>query len=89
MDVDQLARPLEDAEDLAGVRAVGVARERTGRLGEMPIPWEDVKRDLGLAAAVASPASDGLFLRRRGGVGSRCRHRRCGRWWRTCRRSTP
>jgi hypothetical protein len=64
VDGDQLARLLEDAEDLAGVRAVDVARERTERFGEMPIPWEDVERDLGLAAAVASTASDGLFLRR-------------------------
>jgi len=49
VDADQLAHLLQDAEDLADIRAVDIAWEETERLGETPIPWEDVKRDLGLA----------------------------------------
>lgn len=43
-----LERLLEDAEELADIRAVDEAWEETERLQETPIPWEDVKRDLGL-----------------------------------------
>jgi prevent-host-death family protein len=49
IDSDQLGRLLEDAEELADIRAVDAAWEETERLAETPIPWEDVKRDLGLA----------------------------------------
>jgi prevent-host-death family protein len=48
IDADQLSQLLEDADELADIRAVDAAWEETGRLGETPIPWEDVKRDLGL-----------------------------------------
>ncbi|BCT78063.1 hypothetical protein SCMU_39050 [Sinomonas cyclohexanicum] len=48
VDAEQLRQLLEDAEELADIRAVDTAWEQTERLGETPIPWEDVKRDLGL-----------------------------------------
>jgi prevent-host-death family protein len=48
IDTDQLAGLLADSEELADIRAVDAAWEETERLGETPIPWEDVKRDLGL-----------------------------------------
>ena len=48
IDADQLSQLLEDADELADIRAVDAAWEETERLGETPIPWEDVKRDLGL-----------------------------------------
>jgi hypothetical protein len=43
-----LEKLLEDAEELADIRAVDAAWEETERLGETPVPWEEVKRDLGL-----------------------------------------
>ena len=49
IDTDQLSRLLEDADELADIRAVDAAWEETERLGETPIPWEEVKRDLGLS----------------------------------------
>ncbi|MEN2742836.1 type II toxin-antitoxin system Phd/YefM family antitoxin [Microbacterium sp. X-17] len=49
IDAAQLDRLLEDAEELADIRAVDAAWEETERLDETPIPWADVKRDLGLA----------------------------------------
>jgi PHD/YefM family antitoxin component YafN of YafNO toxin-antitoxin module len=49
VDAEQLQQLLADAEDLADIRAVDAAWHETDRLGETPIPWEDVKRDLGLA----------------------------------------
>jgi prevent-host-death family protein len=49
IDSDQLSRLLEDSDELADIRAVDAAWEETERLSETPIPWEDVKRDLGLA----------------------------------------
>lgn len=45
---DQLVRLLEDAQEPADIRAVDEAWEETERLRDTPIPWEDVKRDLGL-----------------------------------------
>ncbi|KQR53679.1 prevent-host-death protein [Leifsonia sp. Leaf336] len=48
IDSGQLEHLLEDAEELADIRAVDAAWEETQNLGEAPIPWEDVKRDLGL-----------------------------------------
>lgn len=48
VDSGQLQQLLEDAEELADIRAVDAAWEETQRLDEVPIPWEDVKRDLGL-----------------------------------------
>ncbi len=49
IDTDQLSRLLEDTDELADIRAVDVAWQETERLGEIPIPWEDMKRDLGLS----------------------------------------
>ena len=49
VDAEVFARLLADAEELDDIRAVDAAWEETQRLGETPIPWEDVKRDLGLA----------------------------------------
>lgn len=49
VDAAQLERLIDDAEELADIRAVDAAWEETERLGETPIPWEDVKRDLGLS----------------------------------------
>ena len=49
IDTDLLSRLFEDAEELADIRAVDAAWEETERLGETSIPWEDVKRDLGLS----------------------------------------
>ncbi len=48
IDPAQLEQLLEDAEELADIRAVDAAWEETQNLGEVPIPWADVKRDLGL-----------------------------------------
>ncbi len=43
-----LAQLLEDAEELADIRAVDAAWQETERLSELPIPWEEAKRELGL-----------------------------------------
>jgi prevent-host-death family protein len=48
VDAGLLEQLLEDAEELADIRAVDAAWEESERLGETPVPWEDVKRDLGL-----------------------------------------
>lgn len=48
VDPHLLERLLEDAEELADIRAVDEAWEETARLEETPVPWEEVKRDLGL-----------------------------------------
>lgn len=48
IDSAQLEQLIEDAEELADIRAVDAAWEETERLGETPIPWDEVKRDLGL-----------------------------------------
>ncbi|WP_144783241.1 type II toxin-antitoxin system prevent-host-death family antitoxin [Microbacterium sp. BH-3-3-3] len=48
VDAAQLERLLEDAEELADIRAVDAAWDETERLAETPVPWEDVKHDLGL-----------------------------------------
>lgn len=49
VDAEQLGQLLDDAEELADIRAVDDAWAEADRLNETPIPWEDVKRDLGLA----------------------------------------
>lgn len=46
---EHLAQLIEDAEELADIRAVDEAWAENAELGETPIPWDDVKRDLGLA----------------------------------------
>ena len=48
VDAAQLEKLLDDAEELADIRAVDAAWEQTEKLGETPVPWDDVKRDLGL-----------------------------------------
>lgn len=49
IDADDLDRLIAMAEDLADLRAAAQAREEMQRTGEEPIPWEQVKADLGLA----------------------------------------
>lgn len=49
VDTDRLAQLLEDAEELADIRAADRALSETAERNETPIPWDDVKRDLGLA----------------------------------------
>ncbi|MCR6713364.1 MAG: type II toxin-antitoxin system Phd/YefM family antitoxin [Demequina sp.] len=48
VDASVLERLLSDAEELEDIRAVDEAWAETERLGETPVPWEDVKRELGL-----------------------------------------
>lgn len=48
IDADDLDRILELAEDMADIRAAAEAREQMLATGETPIPWEQVKADLGL-----------------------------------------
>ena len=50
VDATLLAQLLEDAEELADIRAVDAAWAETESLGETPVPWDDVRRDLGLIA---------------------------------------
>ena len=49
VDVDELRQLQDAAEELADIRAVDEAWNETQELGETPIPWDEVKRDLGLA----------------------------------------
>lgn len=49
VDAGLLAQLLEDAEELADIRAVDAAWEETQQLEETPIPWDEVKRELGLS----------------------------------------
>lgn len=49
VDADDLDALIEAAEDLTDLRAAGAARDEMRRTGEMAIPWEDVKADLGLS----------------------------------------
>lgn len=49
IDAGDLVRLLEAAEDLADLRAAQAARAELGEPGVEPVPWEQVKSDLGLA----------------------------------------
>jgi antitoxin Phd len=49
VDADDLAVLIEAAEDLADIEAARAAREEMAETGETPIPWDDVKADLGLS----------------------------------------
>ncbi len=49
IDADDLDRILELAEDMADIRAAEQARAEMQATGATPIPWEEVKADLGLA----------------------------------------
>ncbi len=48
IDADDLDTLLELAEDMADIRAAADARAEMAASGETPIPWEEVKADLGL-----------------------------------------
>ncbi|MHB1066936.1 MAG: type II toxin-antitoxin system Phd/YefM family antitoxin [Candidatus Nanopelagicales bacterium] len=48
IDVNQLSALISAAEDLEDLRAVAEARAEMEASGEGPIPWEQVKADLGL-----------------------------------------
>ena len=49
IDAEDLERILELAEDMADIRAAEAARAEMRATGETPIPWDQVKADLGLA----------------------------------------
>ncbi|MFA4926986.1 MAG: type II toxin-antitoxin system Phd/YefM family antitoxin [Patulibacter sp.] len=48
IDADDLDRLIELAEDMTDIRAAEAARREMRETGETPIPWEQVKADLGL-----------------------------------------
>jgi prevent-host-death family protein len=48
IDVDDLERLIELAEDMADIRAAAESREEMRRTKAEPTPWEQVKADLGL-----------------------------------------
>ena len=48
IDADDLDRVLQLAEDMADIRAAEAARNEMRATGEAPIPWDEVKADLGL-----------------------------------------
>ncbi len=49
IDADDLDRILALAEDMADIRSAEQARDEMRATGEAPIPWDEVKADLGLA----------------------------------------
>lgn len=49
IDADDLDRLLELAEDMADIRAAEQARAEIEATGQTPVPWDEVKADLGLA----------------------------------------
>lgn len=49
IDAEDLARLIEAAEDLDDLRAATAARTEMVDTGEGPVPWEEVKAELGLA----------------------------------------
>ena len=49
IDADDLDGILELAEDMADIRAAEAARAEMKATGEKPIPWDEVRADLGLA----------------------------------------
>ncbi len=48
IDADDLDAIVELAEDMIDIRAAAAARAEMQATGEAPIPWEQVKADLGL-----------------------------------------
>ena len=48
IDADDLDRLLDLAEDMADIRAAEAARAEMRETRASPIPWEEVKADLGL-----------------------------------------
>lgn len=49
IDADHLEQLIEASEDLADLQAAAAARAEMIQTGQNPIPWEQVKADLGLA----------------------------------------
>jgi prevent-host-death family protein len=49
VDAGQLEQLIEAAEDLADLQAAAAARAEMRETGVAPIPWEQVKADLGMA----------------------------------------
>lgn len=49
IDADDLDRLLALAEDMADIRAAEQARAEIAATGQTPIPWDEVRADLGLA----------------------------------------
>jgi prevent-host-death family protein len=49
IDADDLDRIVALAEDMADIRAAEGARAEMKATGEAPIPWDEVKAELGLA----------------------------------------
>jgi prevent-host-death family protein len=49
IDADDLDDLIELAEDMVDIRAAEDAREEMRRTAEEPVPWDEVKADLGLA----------------------------------------
>jgi antitoxin Phd len=49
IDAADLDRLIEAAEDLADLEAARAARREMAETGEVAIPWEQVKADLGLS----------------------------------------
>ena len=54
IDVDDLQQLIAAAEDLADLTAARAAREEMVETGQTPIPWEQVRADLGLDTPAAS-----------------------------------
>lgn len=48
IDADDLDELIALAEDMSDIRAAAEARAEMAATGETPIPWEQVKADLGL-----------------------------------------
>ena len=48
LDADDLDRLIELADDMSDILAAAAARAEMQATGEAPIPWEQVKADLGL-----------------------------------------
>lgn len=48
IDADDLDRMMALAEDMADIRAAQQARDEVKATAATPIPWEDVKAELGL-----------------------------------------
>ena len=48
IDADDLDRLIALAEDMSDIRAAEEAREEMRRTRQEPIPWDEVKADLGL-----------------------------------------
>ena len=49
IDAGHLEQLIEAAEDLADIKAAAQARDEMRETGAAPIPWEQVKADLGMA----------------------------------------